>query len=52
VGGEPGRRAGVKAKLLHESQEVLPALEAIVTESPPPLRRRVDPKSGLALLEL
>jgi uncharacterized protein len=32
--------------------EVRPTLEAIVTESPPPLRRRVDPKSGLALLDL
>jgi uncharacterized protein len=32
--------------------EVRPTLEAIVTESPPPLRRRVDPDSGLALLEL
>jgi predicted DNA-binding protein with PD1-like motif len=32
--------------------EVRPTLEAIVTESPPPLRRRVDPGSGLALLDL
>jgi hypothetical protein len=32
--------------------EVRPTLEAIVTESPPPLRRRVDPASGLALIEL
>jgi uncharacterized protein len=32
--------------------EVRPTLEAIVTESPPPLRRRVDPDSGLALLDL
>jgi predicted DNA-binding protein with PD1-like motif len=36
---------------LHEA-EVRPTLEAIVTESPPPLRRRVDPGSGLALLDL
>ncbi|HSD24102.1 MAG TPA: PPC domain-containing DNA-binding protein [Solirubrobacterales bacterium] len=32
--------------------EVRPTLEAIVTESPPPLRRRIDPESGLALLDL
>jgi len=32
--------------------EVRPTLEIIVTESPPPLRRRSDPATGLALLDL
>lgn len=32
--------------------EVRPTLEAIVTESPPPLRRRLDPDSGVALIDL
>jgi predicted DNA-binding protein with PD1-like motif len=32
--------------------EVRPTLELILTESPPPLRRRSDPETGLALLDL
>jgi uncharacterized protein len=32
--------------------EVRPTLEVIVTESPPPLRRRHDPESGAALIDL
>jgi predicted DNA-binding protein with PD1-like motif len=32
--------------------EVRPTLEAMVTESPPPLRRRHDPASGAALIDL
>lgn len=32
--------------------EVRPTLEVIVTESPPALRRRSDPETGLALLDL
>jgi uncharacterized protein len=31
---------------------VRPTLEVILTESPPALRRRSDPATGLALLDL
>ena len=32
--------------------DVRPTLEVLVTESPPPLRRRHDPESGAALIDL
>jgi predicted DNA-binding protein with PD1-like motif len=32
--------------------QVRPTLEVIVTESPPPLHRRLDPESGVALIDL
>jgi hypothetical protein len=36
---------------IEEQLEML-SLEVLVTESPPPLRRRHDPESGAALIDL
>lgn len=46
-----GRDGGARGGHLLEAT-VRPTLEVVLTESPPELRRRSDPASGLALIDL